>query len=412
MLPPASANRMSPILGTSAVSKARRSLLCSLCKQPYGACIQCAGSSKCYAAFHATCARDAGLKMCATYDDEDSSDPDADGGSKGGSGKGKSSRRKKRQHQQGLPGGLEQVQEHCRSQGQEEEAQQQQQQQQQQDDDGVMCLHNQKRQCRQHIQQQSCGAKVVTHDPSVEAAGEVAESTSANSQQQQQQVQHPLDGEHQDGEQKRRLAAAVAAVGLSFPSAAAEARKPPSGRQRRQPLQQRNAQQLEAAGFVDASFRREPVEVDHSSSDRENRGGGVQPQQHQQDKESGKSQSAAVVAGVIEPNPAAVAAVGAGAPHRGSSSSSGFAQEPSLAKQVTLGRPNGAPSKAKRSRQIKEGTGVGDNTRLLCFCAKHREVEPPGFYTLIHLQPVGVVVGYGQQQQQRGSSQVCTPIEK
>lgn len=58
------------------VHKDHRSLLCSICQQPYGACIQCAGSSKCYAAFHPTCARDAGYPMVAAYDEDSDSETD------------------------------------------------------------------------------------------------------------------------------------------------------------------------------------------------------------------------------------------------------------------------------------------------------------------------------------------------
>jgi len=47
------------------VSKARLGLLCSLCRQPYGAPIQCAGGRQCVAAFHPLCARNAGLPMAA-----------------------------------------------------------------------------------------------------------------------------------------------------------------------------------------------------------------------------------------------------------------------------------------------------------------------------------------------------------
>ncbi|WIA30589.1 hypothetical protein OEZ86_000671 [Tetradesmus obliquus] len=68
---------MEPIIGAGRVGKDRRSLLCSICSQPYGACIQCAGSSKCYAAFHPSCARDAGYPMAAVWD-EDSSDDEED----------------------------------------------------------------------------------------------------------------------------------------------------------------------------------------------------------------------------------------------------------------------------------------------------------------------------------------------
>lgn len=53
------------------VSRARRQLLCGICRQQHGACIQCAGSSSCYAAFHPLCARGAG-HITATVDaDED-----------------------------------------------------------------------------------------------------------------------------------------------------------------------------------------------------------------------------------------------------------------------------------------------------------------------------------------------------
>lgn len=42
------------------VTAARLKLRCSLCQQPHGACIQCAGSNSCYTAFHPLCAR----KVC------------------------------------------------------------------------------------------------------------------------------------------------------------------------------------------------------------------------------------------------------------------------------------------------------------------------------------------------------------
>ena len=47
------------------VSKARWKLRCQLCRQQHGACIQCAGSNSCFAAFHPLCARSAGLHMAA-----------------------------------------------------------------------------------------------------------------------------------------------------------------------------------------------------------------------------------------------------------------------------------------------------------------------------------------------------------
>lgn len=37
--------RMDVVIGADRVSKARQQLLCTVCKQPYGACIQCAGAS-------------------------------------------------------------------------------------------------------------------------------------------------------------------------------------------------------------------------------------------------------------------------------------------------------------------------------------------------------------------------------
>ena len=44
-------------------TQARFQLSCSLCSQSYGACIQCAGSRQCFAAFHPTCASKEGLRM-------------------------------------------------------------------------------------------------------------------------------------------------------------------------------------------------------------------------------------------------------------------------------------------------------------------------------------------------------------
>lgn len=43
--------------------QAKWQLTCYLCQQRYGACIQCAGSNKCFLAFHPSCARSAGLLM-------------------------------------------------------------------------------------------------------------------------------------------------------------------------------------------------------------------------------------------------------------------------------------------------------------------------------------------------------------
>jgi hypothetical protein len=67
---------MEPILGTDKLPAARLALTCGVCRQQHGACIQCAGSGKCYAAFHATCAREAGYRMGVQGGDA----PDADDG--------------------------------------------------------------------------------------------------------------------------------------------------------------------------------------------------------------------------------------------------------------------------------------------------------------------------------------------
>jgi hypothetical protein len=56
---------MEPVVGAASIPTSRQRLLCQLCKQPYGACIQCAGHRLCFAAFHPCCARDAGLPMFA-----------------------------------------------------------------------------------------------------------------------------------------------------------------------------------------------------------------------------------------------------------------------------------------------------------------------------------------------------------
>ena len=44
-------------------AQARFSLACGICKRKHGACIQCAGSHRCFAAYHPLCARMAGYSM-------------------------------------------------------------------------------------------------------------------------------------------------------------------------------------------------------------------------------------------------------------------------------------------------------------------------------------------------------------
>lgn len=55
--------KVEPIDGLERIGKARLALQCMLCKRKHGACIQCAGSRKCYATYHPLCARDAGYTM-------------------------------------------------------------------------------------------------------------------------------------------------------------------------------------------------------------------------------------------------------------------------------------------------------------------------------------------------------------
>jgi len=51
------------ITNTDKISSARGKLTCVLCKQPYGACIQCNADPKCYTSFHVLCAANAGLYL-------------------------------------------------------------------------------------------------------------------------------------------------------------------------------------------------------------------------------------------------------------------------------------------------------------------------------------------------------------
>ena len=52
-----------PVDGIARIGRARLSLRCGICRQPYGACVQCAGGAKCYATYHPLCARGRGYRM-------------------------------------------------------------------------------------------------------------------------------------------------------------------------------------------------------------------------------------------------------------------------------------------------------------------------------------------------------------
>ncbi|QLG71497.1 hypothetical protein HG535_0B05390 [Zygotorulaspora mrakii] len=58
----ANVHYMEPIEGVENISRSRWKLVCSICKQRMGACIQCAHKN-CFTAFHVTCAKRAGLYL-------------------------------------------------------------------------------------------------------------------------------------------------------------------------------------------------------------------------------------------------------------------------------------------------------------------------------------------------------------
>ncbi|KAL3683187.1 hypothetical protein R1sor_001209 [Riccia sorocarpa] len=61
------AKRMEPVDGISSINKERWKLICTVCKVPYGACIQCS-KPHCRVSFHPLCARSSGLSMEVTED--------------------------------------------------------------------------------------------------------------------------------------------------------------------------------------------------------------------------------------------------------------------------------------------------------------------------------------------------------
>jgi hypothetical protein len=66
--------KMEPVQNVNAISKDRFKLLCSICKQRHGACIQCS-HGMCATSFHPLCARAAGLRMeVVGYDGSDDID--------------------------------------------------------------------------------------------------------------------------------------------------------------------------------------------------------------------------------------------------------------------------------------------------------------------------------------------------
>eukprot|EP00743_Colponemidia_sp_Colp-15_P009765 GILK01010690.1.p1 GENE.GILK01010690.1~~GILK01010690.1.p1 ORF type:complete len:349 (-),score=59.40 GILK01010690.1:117-1163(-) len=58
---------MEPVTNLSGIDPARKKLLCSVCGQRCGACIQCA-VTRCVVAFHPSCAKTGGLRMVTTDD--------------------------------------------------------------------------------------------------------------------------------------------------------------------------------------------------------------------------------------------------------------------------------------------------------------------------------------------------------
>ncbi|CAM6106755.1 unnamed protein product [Calypogeia fissa] len=70
--------RMEPVDGITSINKERWKLICTVCKVPYGACLQCS-KPRCGVAFHPLCARAAGLST-EVMEDKATSFPDPEGG--------------------------------------------------------------------------------------------------------------------------------------------------------------------------------------------------------------------------------------------------------------------------------------------------------------------------------------------
>lgn len=73
-----SAEKMEPIMNLNAIAPARWQLVCSLCKEKRGCCLQCS-EKRCHAAFHVTCGFKYGLEMKTLVASDSASDAGASG---------------------------------------------------------------------------------------------------------------------------------------------------------------------------------------------------------------------------------------------------------------------------------------------------------------------------------------------
>ena len=83
--------------------QAKFQLKCCLCHQQHGACIQCAGSSKCFQSFHRTCAQRAGLAttLHEPGSDYETSEPESDREGRQAAAQGPAVRRRAQQSRSG-----------------------------------------------------------------------------------------------------------------------------------------------------------------------------------------------------------------------------------------------------------------------------------------------------------------------
>lgn len=87
--------------------QAKYQLKCCLCHQQHGACIQCAGSSKCFQSFHRTCAQRAGLAttLHEPGSDYETSEPESDREGRQAAAQGPAVRRRAQQSRSGAETG-------------------------------------------------------------------------------------------------------------------------------------------------------------------------------------------------------------------------------------------------------------------------------------------------------------------